>query len=108
LLFPEVILKITDWVYWDFFSTLLAMFIGIFFTWFFAKHYYSKANEYFRRLNAIYSRTLSEISKNKFEIIHDEKEMPTRIVFVSGKTKVKTSTMAKLNVIKNKATNKDS
>jgi hypothetical protein len=102
-----MLLEIKNWVYWDLFSTLLAMFIGIFFTWFFAKHYYSKANEYFRRLNAIYSRTLSEISKNKFEIIHDEKEMPTRIVFVSGKAKVKTSTRAKLNVVKNKIVNKD-
>jgi hypothetical protein len=102
-----MLLEIKNWVYWDLFSTLLAMFIGIFFTWFFAKHYYSKANEYFRRLNAIYSRTLSEISKNKFEIIHDEKEMPTRIVFVSGKANVKTSTRAKLNVVKNKIVNKD-
>jgi len=92
---------------WDLFSTLLAMFIGIFFTWFFAKHYYSKANEYFRRLNAIYSRTLSEISKNKFEIIHDDKGMPARIVFLSGKANGKTSTRAKLNVIKNKIANKD-
>lgn len=98
----------TSWVYWDLFSTLLAMCIGIFFTWFFSKHYYSKANEYFRRLNAIYSRTLSEISKNKFEIIHDEKGMPTRIVFASGKVNIKTNTRAKLNVVNNKVTNKDS
>jgi hypothetical protein len=102
-----MLLEITNWVYWDLFSTLLAMFIGIFFTWFFAKHYYSKANEYFRRLNAIYSRTLSEISKNKFEIIHDDKGMPARIVFLSGKANGKTSTRAKLNVIKNKIANKD-
>ncbi len=102
-----MVLKITQWTYWDLFSTLLAMFIGIFFTWVFAKHYYSKANEYFRRLNAIYSRTLSEISKNKFEIIHDKKGMPTRIVFASGKVNIKTNTRAKLNVVKNKAINEE-
>lgn len=102
-----MILKITNWVYWNLFSTLLAMFIGVFFTWFFAKHYYSKANEYFRRLNAILSRTLSDISKNKFEIIHDDKGMPARIVFLSGKVKIKTNTRAKLNVVKNKIANKN-
>lgn len=74
---------------------------------FFSKHYYSKPNEYFRRLNAIYSRTLSEISKNKFEIVHDEKGMPTRIVFASGKVNIKTNTKAKLNVVKNKAINEE-
>jgi hypothetical protein len=102
-----MLLKITDWVYWDFFSTLLAMCIGIFFTWIFSKHYYGKTNKYFEKLNAIYSRTLSEIYKNKFEVIHDDKGMPARIVFLSGKANGETSTRAKLNVVKNKIVNKD-
>jgi hypothetical protein len=84
------------------------MCVVIFFTWFFSKHYYSKVNEYFRRLNTIYSRTLSEISKNKFEIVHDEKGMPTRIVFASGKVNIKTNKKAKLGVTRKKMESKTS
>ena len=104
-MFSEMILKITNYVYWDFLSTLLAMLLGIFFTWLFSKHYYSKANEYFRRLNVIYSKEISKLSKENFEIRHDEKGMPIEIVFISmsGALNLK----GKLEAVKIKATNKD-
>jgi len=78
-----------------------------FFTWLFSKHYYSKANEYFRRLNTIYSKEISKLSKGKFEIKHDEKGMPIKIVFISGTVMINTNTKGKLELVKTKATNKD-
>ena len=105
-MFYEMVIKITNCVYWDFFSTLLAILVGIFFTWLFSKHYYSKANEYFRRLNALYSEVISKLSQSKFEIVHDKKCMPVKVVFISGTAKVKTNTKAKLEVTKNKDKNK--
>lgn len=104
-MFSEMILKITNYVYWDFLSTLSAMLLGIFFTWLFSKHYYSKANEYFRRLNAIFSKEISKLSKEKFDIKYDEKGMPIEIVFISMSGTL--NTKGKLEVVKTKATNKD-
>ncbi|MBU4511377.1 hypothetical protein KJ830_10075 [bacterium] len=78
-----------------------------FFTWLFSKHYYSRANEYFGRLNAIYSKEISKLSKVKFDIKHDEKGMPIKIVFISGKVTLNTNVKGKLEVVKTKATNKD-
>jgi len=104
-MFCETMLKITNCVYWDFLSTLSAMLLGIFFTWLFSKHYYSKANEYFRRLNAIYSKEISKLSKEKFEIKHDKKGMPIEIVYISlsGTINMK----GKLTTRKIKAEDKD-
>ena len=82
-MFCETILKITNYAYWDFLSTLSAMLLGIFFTWLFSKHYYSKANEYFGRLNAIYSEEISKLSKEKFKIKHDKNGWPIKIVYIS-------------------------
>jgi len=104
-MFSEMILKITNYVYWDFLSTLSAMLLGIFFTWLFSKHYYSKANEYSKRLSAIFSKEISKLGKGKFEIKHDEKGMPIEIVFISMSGTL--NTKGKLEVIKTKATNKD-
>jgi hypothetical protein len=104
-MFSEMILKITNYVYWDFLSTLSAMLLGIFFTWLFSKHYYSKANEYFRRLNAIFSKEISKLSKEKFDIKYDEKGMPIEIVFISMSGTL--NTKGELEVVKTKATNKD-
>jgi len=106
-MFSEMILKITNCVYWDFLSTLLAMLLGIFFTWLFSKHYYSKANEYLRRLNVIYSKELSKLIKGKFEIGYDEKGMPIKIVYAKGTAMLSTNIKGKLEVVKTKATNKD-
>jgi len=106
-MFSEMILKITSCAYWNFLSTLLTIFLGIFFTWLFSKHYYGKANEYFKRLNAIYSKEISNLSKGKFEIKHDEKGMPIEIIFVSGIVTVNTNTKRRLEVVKTKATDKD-
>ena len=86
-MFCETILKITNCVYWDFLSTLSAILLGIIFTWLFSKHYYSKANEYaneyFGRLNAIFSKEISKLSKVKFGINYDEKGMPIEIFYIS-------------------------
>jgi len=80
---PKIILNIINCEYWDFFSTLLAILVGTFSTWLFSKHYYNKANEYFRTLNEIYSKEISRLSKGKFEIKHDKKGMPIKIVYIS-------------------------
>jgi len=105
-MFSDMILKMTSCVYWDFLSTLSAMLLGIFFTWLFSKHYYSKSNEYFRRLNLLYSEEISKLGQGRFKIVHDEKSMPSRIVFLSGTAKAKTNIKAKLEVVKNKDKNK--
>jgi len=104
-MFSEMILKITNCVYWDFLSPLSAMLLGIFFTWLFSKHYYSKANKYSGRLNEIYSKEISKLSKVKFDIKYDEKGMPIEIFYIpmSGTLNPK----GELKAVKIKATNKD-
>lgn len=87
-MFSNMILKITNCVYWDFLSTLSAMILGIIFTWLFSKHYYSRGNEYFRRLNLLYSDKLSKIGLGKFQIVHDKKGMPIKIDYVSSSGKL--------------------
>jgi len=105
-MFCDMILKLTNCVYWDFLSTLSAMLLGIFFTWLFSKHYYGKTSEYLRRLNLLYSEEISKLGKGRFQIVHDKKGMPSKIVFISGTAKVKTNIKAKLEVVKNKDKNR--
>jgi len=84
-MFIEIIEKVTTSIYWDFFSTLVAIFVGIIFTWWLSYLYYRKANTYAQRLNTILFKELSELNPNKsFKIEHDEKGLPKQVVFVNA------------------------
>ncbi len=78
----EFMEKTASSIYWDFFSTLVAMGVGVFFTWLFSKYYYSKGNKYYRKLNEIYSEEINSLKPHeRIKIIHDEKGMPKKVYY---------------------------
>jgi hypothetical protein len=85
--FFNSIIKFTNSLYWNFISTLLALFIGVIATWFFSKKYFNKADINTREVNALLFQELKKIRGEESYIEYDDKTgKPKRVV--TGKIKV--------------------
>lgn len=72
----DVVLRITRSPYWDFFSTLLAMSVGVIATWLFARKYFALADRHTRQVNALIFEMLKRLTGGKVYIIRPKDGRP--------------------------------